>query len=159
MTQLLREIDRENAKLAEGWVLAIRLNGTSDIDYENVPVLDYVDGKQYNNVFEARPNVQFYDYTKRFGRLATVKGIPNYHLTFSRAETKANHAAAQQALAMGVNVTVVFRGDLPEEWNGFRVVDGDTTDIRFWDQREEAVIIGLKAKGRAIYDDTGFVVD
>jgi hypothetical protein len=158
MTQMLREIDREYNKLPEGWILAIRLNGTSDIAYEDIPIRD-IGGEYYHSIFAARPNVQFYDYTKRFNRLVAINGIKNYHVTFSRAETKANQLSAKAALRMGVNVTVVFRKDLPEEYMGYPVIDGDETDIRFWDRESGPVIVGLKAKGKARYDTSGFVVD
>lgn len=159
LTRVLKEIDLEKNKLSDDWTLAIRLNGTSDIAYEDYPVMDYVDGEVYPNIFAARPEVQFYDYTKRFERLEKIKNIPNYHITFSRAETKANQNDALKALKMGVNVTVVFRKELPETWKGYTVMDGDQTDIRFWDSGGEPVIVGLKAKGKAIYDESGFVVD
>ena len=42
------------------------------------------------------------------------------------------------------------------EWRGFRVVDGDTTDLRHNDPR--GVVVALKAKGRAKADCSGFVV-
>jgi hypothetical protein len=158
LTRILVEIDKEKNKLGKGMLMAIRLNGTSDIAYEDYPVVD-VDGTVYPHVFAARPDIQFYDYTKRIERIEKILTIPNYHVTYSRAETKANQANAVKALAMGVNVTVVFGKDLPDTWEGYRVVDGDETDIRFWDQGDEPVIIGLKAKGLARYDESGFVVD
>ena len=57
----------------------IRLNGTSDLSWEKyiVPGFD-------RTLFEVFNYIQFYDYTKVLGR--KVKHIPNYHLTFSRAE-------------------------------------------------------------------------
>jgi hypothetical protein len=36
-------------------------------------------------------------------------------------------------------------------------VDGDKDDLRFLDP--QGVIVGLKAKGDAKHDDTGFVID
>jgi hypothetical protein len=157
LTRLLVEIDKEKTKVGDSMLLAIRLNGTSDIAYEDYPVTD-VDGTVYPNIFAARRDIQFYDYTKRFDRLGKIKDIPNYNVTFSRAETLANRTNATIALSMGFNVTVVFRGDLPETYDGYPVVDGDETDIRFWDSGCPTVI-GLKAKGKAIHDESGFVVD
>jgi hypothetical protein len=55
-----------------------------------------------------------------------------------------------------MNVAVVFAGnDLPTEWNGKPVIDGDTDDLRFLDP--QGVIVGLRAKGKAKYDTSGFV--
>jgi hypothetical protein len=51
----------------------------------------------------------------------------------------------------------VFKNDLPETWKGFKVIDGDKTDERFLD--EKGVVVGLKAKGDAKKDQSGFVVD
>jgi hypothetical protein len=117
---------------------AIRLNGMSDIAWETIPV----DG--YANIFERFPNVAFYDYTKRFARLTSCAGINNYHLTFSRAETKLSQYQADQALAMGIPVTVVFEKQLPKTYNGKNVIDGDKHDYRVWDSGN---VIGLKFKG------------
>lgn len=146
----------------EGMKLAIRLNGTSDVAWENIPVASYALGIDAANIFRAFPNVQFYDYTKIADRFIGTAGIANYHLTFSRAETDANKADADKVLSLGGNVTIVFRDELPAFWNGYPVVNGDTHDIRFWDgtgASESPVVIGLLAKGDAIYDESGFVVD
>jgi hypothetical protein len=157
METLHTEIVRYNKKAIEdGKTLAVRLNGTSDIAYENISFL-------YGpNIFTALPDIQFYDYTKRIDRLKTILEIPNYHITFSRAETTANQLNAEKALALGVNVTVVFRKELPAMYLGYPVVDGDRHDIRFWDKfkaDDGPVIIGLLAKGLGKKDTSGFVVD
>jgi hypothetical protein len=125
--------------------LAIRLNGTSDLPWL---------GKLFSTEF---PEVQFYDYSKLPKVWQRVR--PNYHLTFSHSEL--NHDECERALGHGVNVAVVFdtaRGEaLPETWMGRPVVDGDEHDLRFLDGYQSA-IIGLRAKGPAKKDCTGFVV-
>ena len=79
-------------------VPAFRLNGTSDIRWENIAV------NNADNVMALFPNVQFYDYTK----LPNRRDIPaNYHLTFSRAENNEHYSPS--VLASGMNVAVVFR--------------------------------------------------
>lgn len=129
-----------------GLKLAIRLNGTSDIRWERFPVGDFP------NIFAVFPDVQFYDYTK----IVTRHNLPdNYHLTFSAADGNDDDVAI--AMAKGWNVAVVFRNELPDAWNGRIVIDGDKYDLRFLDVRP--VIVGLKAKGRARYDRSGFVKD
>lgn len=136
-----------------------RLNGTSDLSWEKYEIkLKMKDGliAVYRNVFEAFPFVQFYDYTKVLGR--KVDCIRNYHLTFSNAESNRNDV--EKALAKNMNVAVVFdvkkKDSLPKEWLGVEVVDGDDSDLRFLDPKGK--IVGLKAKGKAKKDETGFVI-
>jgi len=125
----------------------VRLNGTSDIQYE----YELHEGK---NMFEHFPEVQFYDYTKIPTR--KVKHIPNYHLTWSYSE--ANDKYARLFDKVPNNKAVVFRDkDLPKMFRGLKVIDGDKTDMRFLD--ESNIVVGLKAKGKARKDYTGFVID
>lgn len=136
-------------------VPAIRLNGTSDIAWEKIRVT--VDGESFRNVMVAFPDVQFYDYTKIHGRKSAT-ALPNYHLTFSLAED--NDSAAFRAIDEGYNVAVVMNlrrsEEKPATWNGYPVVNGDETDIRFNDPKG-GHIVALTAKGKARYDTSGFV--
>lgn len=144
MQQLAIEIAKHVRKAeAKGLVPCIRLNGTSDIRWETVPV------GPFENIFQMFPDVQFYDYTKVPGR---DLGIGNYHLTFSVAD--GNDADAERELERGMNVAVVF-DEVPTEYLGKPVVDGDESDLRFLDAR--GVVVGLKAKGDAKKDTSGFV--
>lgn len=118
----------------------IRINGTSDM-----PMLARTVAAQV-------PEVQFYDYTKIPQPEKRV--LPNYSLTFSRSET--NEKDCKAALAAGINVAVVFEGKPPEKYWGYDVINGDEDDLRFLDP--SPVIVGLKAKGRAKHDQTGFTV-
>ena len=45
---------------------------------------------------------------------------------------------------------------LPETYLGYQVINGDQTDLRFND--DVGVIVGLKAKGKAKKDCSGFVI-
>jgi hypothetical protein len=54
-------------------------------------------------------------------------------------------------------MAVVFRGELPETFRGLPVIDGDKDDLRFLDPK--GVVVGLKAKGSAKHDKSGFVID
>jgi hypothetical protein len=121
----------------------VRLNVMSDIQWEKVAPW----------IFTEFPTVRFYDYTKHAARM-TAKLPANYHLTFSRSEC--NEAEALNVLKAGGNVTVVFKGGLPETWNGYTVIDGDKNDLRITDPRN--IVIGLKAKGPGGTDESGFVV-
>jgi len=60
-------------------------------------------------------------------------------------------------LGQGGNVAIVFRGELPKTWNGFDVIDGDESDLRFLDKK--GVVVGLVEKGLAKKDKSGFVVE
>jgi hypothetical protein len=117
-----------------------RLNGTSDLSWEKYPTR-----YGHDNIFSQFPTLQFYDYTKVLGR--KIAHLQNYHLTFSAAD--GNDADVQKALAQGMNVTVVY-DKIPEG-----VYSADEDDLRFLDPK--VGIIGLKAKGRAKKDTSGFV--
>lgn len=155
MARLVREIEN-GIRYAErkGLTPVFRLNGTSDIRWETVPVER--DGETFPHVFAAFPDVQFYDYTKLPNR--RVQDIPNYHLTFSLAD--GNEEAARIAYGNGMNVAAVFRRDLPTAFDlgdgPVPVFDADADDLRFLDPRG---IAGLRAKGPAKKDTTGFVQD
>jgi hypothetical protein len=152
VAQLVGEIETHIRRATRrGMVPAVRLNGTSDIPWERVKTAD---GR---TVLELFPGIQFYDYTKSPDRaMAYARGeMPaNYHLTFSRSEE--NETDALQVLAAGANVAAVFKGELPDAWHGAPVVNGDQDDLRFLDPA--GAVVGLKAKGRAKYDASGFVV-
>jgi len=128
-----------------------RLNLTSDLPWEKIKF----NGR---SVLEAFPNVQFYDYCKSPERMTQfINGqMPkNYHLTFSRSETNGEIALA--ILKSGGNVAMVFRKSLPSSFFGHEVIDGDETDLRFLDGAGK--IVGLKEKGLAKKDETGFVLE
>jgi hypothetical protein len=164
MNKLVKEITAAIRKAEKNNLVPVfRLNGTSDIRWETVPVTR--DGVEYANIMLAFSNVQFYDYTK----IANRRDLPaNYHLTFSLAES--NDDDAVRALNNGMNVAAVFR-TMPTTFTlrtkdgrhsvTTTVIDGDSTDLRFLDGDSETqslgVIVGLKAKGRAKKDATGFV--
>ncbi len=136
----LREDIARAIRYAErkGLTPVFRLNGTSDLSWEKYDVI-----QQF-------PDVQFYDYTKILGR--KVQDLANYHLTFSAAD--GNDKDVSKAIAQGMNVAVVF-DRLPDVFEGRAVFNADDTDLRFLDPR--GVVLGLKAKGRAKKDTTGFV--
>ena len=50
---------------------------------------------------------------------------------------------------------MVFWPELAETWNGYPVIDGDRHDARFLDP--QGCVIGLRAKGTARKDTSGFV--
>ena len=123
----------------QGLKPVFRLNGTSDLSWEKYTIND-------KNIFELFPDVQFYDYTKVLGR--KVSKYSNYHLTFSKAD--GNDADVAKALEQGLSVVAVY-DEIPAG-----VPSADETDLRFLDPK--GVMLGLKAKGRAKKDYSGFVI-
>jgi hypothetical protein len=125
----------------QGLIPVFRLNGTSDLSWEKYEV-----GTTGMNLFQLFPTVQFYDYTKVLGR--KVAQYPNYHLTFSKAD--GNDADVAEALMQGMSVVAVY-DEIPAG-----VPSADETDLRFLDPK--GIMLGLKAKGRAKKDYSGFVI-
>ena len=127
----------------------VRLNGTSDIAWEN-----------HLDMEGEFSEVQFYDYTKSVNRLD--KKLPsNYHLTmsYSEASTKYQDMVVDRMCKHdGHNMAVVFRdkNNIPKTFMGFPVVDGDKDDLRFLDPA--GCVVALYAKGEAKKDLSGFVV-
>ena len=145
--QLVRELEnfvkwcKKNNKIG-----AVRLNTTSDISWEIF------------EIFEKFPTLQFYDYTKiqkRAMKFARGEYPPNYHLTYSLNEDNYNRAI--EVLKAGGNIAVVFRKDLPKTFSGYKVISGDEHDLRYLDEKN--VVVGLKAKGKAKKDTSGFVMN
>ena len=151
MAQLVKEIGNAIKLATKKEMTAVfRPNLTSDLTWEDI---DSGNGK---TILDQYPDTQFYDYTKSFGRMAKFLNgdFPsNYHLTFSASEH--NQKLVEMVLAMGGNVAVVFRNQLPATWKGFEVVNGDENDLRFLDK--SGVVVGLIEKGLAKKDETGFV--
>lgn len=153
MRQLVLDIQALQKKANKlGLIPLVRLNGTTDIRYESIRFT--LPGKlAMVTIFELFPEIQFYDYTK----IANRKDLPaNYDLTFSYSGVKAFQIHAYKALANGLRLAVVFDKALPEEFLGLPVIDGDQSDIRHLDPKR--CIVGLKAKGKAKNDNSGFVV-
>ena len=125
----------------QGLIPVFRLNGTSDLSWEK-----YTVGTTDMNLFQLFPTVQFYDYTKVLGR--KVSQYFNYHLTFSKAD--GNDSDVAEALMQGMSVVAVYDA-IPEG-----VPSADETDLRFLDPK--GIMLGLKAKGRAKKDYSGFVI-
>lgn len=133
----------------DGTTACIRLNGTSDIDYERL-----IDMESYDAIF--------YDYTKRPNRLN--KKLPkNYHLTVSYSQaTERYQNIVENALKKhpNMNIAVVFRDKkkIPVSFLGRPVIDGNKDDLRFLDPAGS--IVGLYARGKEAKNDrSGFIVD
>ena len=129
---------------------AVRLDGTSDTGMAE-------------EVAPRHPETVFYDYTKIVGRYESFlagKLPANWHLTFSRSEDNASQCV--DFLARGASVAAVFE-TVPQTYLGFPVINGDAHDIRFMDREisdlpKGGFWVGLRAKGKAKHDTTGFVI-
>ena len=133
-TQVLAEIDKAERKaIKTGMPALFRLNGTSDIDF--------------SEIYKARPDSQFYDYTKQLSRVRK-NTLPNYDLTFSGSMfSKQSRAALRKAVKAQYRIAVAFntkliasdRLTIPASLANF-----DKTDLRHLDGK---VIGALTRKG------------
>ena len=146
----------------EGFLPMVRLNVFQDIPWEEVMPW----------IFEELPDLQWYDYTKVYGR----KVPSNYDLTFSNSG--GNLRLVNDSLDQGTRVALVahvpgwtheFRrrkgeterqydarrhaawvGALPAECRGFPVSDGDESDVRPLDPSPSVVALRWKSpRGQA----------
>ena len=152
INQLSNELLKIGAKaIKQDKKIAIRLNGTSDQDF--IALI-----KKYNNLdllnSDQFKNLVFYDYTAILGKIKKYINT-SYSLTLSRKED--NEKEILEALKLGGNVAAVFRDDLPTKYKGYNVVNGDSSDLEMIYNKN--VILGLKAKGDAKKDKSGFVID
>jgi hypothetical protein len=134
-----------------GLIPLVRPNGTSDIPFENIQI----DGR---TIFQIFADVQFYDYTKHPSRNLAGKTAGNYDLTYSfSALTPKTISIKGLSNTANQRTAVVFlnRSEIPSEFRGWPVVDGDDTDVRHIEPR--SVVVALYAKGKAKADTSGFV--
>jgi len=127
------EIEKRHAKYGDK--LAVRLNGTSDVDF--------------TAFIATMPHVRFYDYSKVYRRLEH-NGLPNYDITYSgSAYNDKALAITARAVIKGHRVALAF--NTAERKGEFKmpnnVADFDTTDLRFLDDN---VVGGLKFKGGSV---------
>jgi len=135
-------------KLEYGDSLAIRLNGTSDIDF--------------SDIIASMPDQQFYDYTKVYSRVLKNK-LPNYDLTFSGS---ANNAKSLQMTARAISAgyrtvlavnTAETKGEykLPSKLGDIPLINMDDTDVRFKDDSNAVGVLKRKGsnKGQRAVDE------
>ena len=148
--QLITEIQALIKKAAKRELSPlIRLNGTSDIRWENIGFT--FEDTYYRNIFEFFPNVQFMDYTKIPNRVDSKNGLnnfpSNYDLTFSYSGAPAFKKYNQRAIDKGVRIAVVFDKveTIPLQFHGRKVLGGDDNDLTF--TKPKGSILALYAKG------------
>jgi hypothetical protein len=140
-----------NTAKNRGLTPLVRLNGTSDIPYENLEVMDN------KNIFQLFPEVQFYDYTKHPSRKIEGKTPGNYDLTYSYSGLTPEKVTIKGILnPANSRVAVVFQNqsDIPSTFKGWITIDGDNTDVRHIEPK--TVVVALYAKGKAKNDYSGF---
>jgi hypothetical protein len=147
--QLANELLKIHNKLIHQRI-AIRLNGTSDIDH--LSLIKRYTGIDFLDAFYSK--LLFYDYTKNINVYKKYFGT-NYKLTFSKSES--NFDECLEVISMGGNIAAVFSAELPDTYGGLPVINGDKSDLRYFDP--SGVIVGLKAKGDAKKDISGFVIN
>ena len=150
MDQLAKEINKIALKsIITNEKFALRLNTLSDVDFvyqlKKYCDLDLLNDDTYKNII-------VYDYTAIIGKVKKYLGT-RYHLTLSRKEV--NEQDVLEVLERGGNVAIVFK-ELPQTYKGYTVIDGDKTDLEM--TKYKNVVLGLKAKGDAKKDTTGFVI-
>lgn len=151
LNQLHKEIIQEYYKAKKSnYKIAIRLNGTSDLDFLHLLRVNFgFCSEIYSD------HMVFYDYTKDIKRAMKYKDFTeyNYKLTFSHSES--NSLSCDIAIKNKINVAVVFE-ELPYNFCNIPVINGDQSDDIMLEY--SGVILGLKAKGEARTDQSGFVI-
>lgn len=134
--------------------LAVRLNGTSDIK-----LVEQLTSSYGNHIPQ---NVVFYDYTKipkKAGNYTLPSGH-RYQVAFSLSEDNWDSfmELVGNKTAIGAAVFAVKKDQpLPDFYKGMPVVDGDSRDDLMLDV-PQGTILGLRAKGKALKDKSGFVI-
>lgn len=147
IAQLVKELGNfSKLCLRQGLRPVVRLNVLSDVAWEKYGI-----PQQF-------PEITFIDYTKRAKRLFDKTMPRNYKLIFSYSGVAGYQKQVDWALESGAPMAVVFRGDtLPLSFMGRDVIDGDRSDLL--NAYADGMIVGLRAKGKAKHDTSGFVVD
>ena len=162
-----------NFRKNENQLTAFRLNGTSDILFENIQIYisvglsDFIYNKfsfninsgYYSNIFEIfkhEKNIIMYDYTKNKREYQNLFNEFNYHLTFSfdGESNKINIDRCYEAMEQNINIASVInykkRDILPTKFYSkifdinFDCIDGDNDDMRFLDAKNKLVLLRFK---------------
>ena len=165
---IIRNFRKNNNELT-----AYRLNGTSDILFENIQIYisvglsDFIYNKfsfninsgYYSNIFDIfkfEKNIIFYDYTKNKREYQNLLNEFNYHLTFSfdGESNKINIDRCFDAMENNINIASVInykkRDILPTKFYSkifdinFDCIDGDNDDMRFLDAKNKLVLLRFK---------------
>ena len=162
-----------NFRKNENQLTAFRLNGTSDILFENIQIYisvglsDFIYNKfsfninsvYFSNIFDIfkhEKNIIFYDYTKNKREYQNLLNEFNYHLTFSfdGESNKINIDRCFEAMKQNINIASVInykkKEILPTKFYSkifdinFDCIDGDNDDMRFLDAKNKLVLLRFK---------------
>lgn len=157
MHKLSIEIEAlEKTAIKNGLIPVVRLNGLSDINFEDIRFdYEFIHNKIRSvTIFELFPDIQFYDYTKNPNRDQLPK---NYDLTFSYSNKPEFQKFNEIAIKKGMRLAAVFSDqNLPAYFMGLPVLNGDESDLTFLAPKN--TILGLYAKGKAKKDTSGFII-
>jgi hypothetical protein len=157
MNKLAIEIHAlEKTAIKKGLIPVIRLNGLSDINWEDIRFnYEFIHNKIRSvTIFELFPDIQFYDYTKNPNRDNLPK---NYDLTFSYSNKPEFLKFNEIAIKKKMRLAAVFSDqNLPAYFMGLPVLNGDESDLTFLAPKN--TILGLYAKGKAKKDTGGFII-
>lgn len=139
--QLEIESKSKAAKKA-GRKFAVRLNGTSDLDF--------------SDIIRANPEIAFYDYTKR--PLSEIERFANYHLTVSFASLQNWRVENyRKAINEGLNISVAvdakdFEASLALPY----AFDADRDDLRHLDpEKGKLALLKVKRVATSFQDKKG----
>jgi len=157
MNKLAVEIEAlEKTAIKNGLIPVVRLNGLSDINWEDIRFnYEFIHNKIRSvTIFELFSDIQFYDYTKNPNRDQLPK---NYDLTFSYSNKPEFKKFNEIAIKKGMRLAAVFSDqNLPAYFMGLPVLNGDESDLTFLAPKNS--ILGLYAKGKAKKDTGGFII-
>jgi len=157
MNKLAVEIEAlEKTAIKNGLIPVVRLNGLSDINWEDIRFnYEFIHNKIRSvTIFELFSDIQFYDYTKNPNRDQLPK---NYDLTFSYSNKPEFKKFNEIAIKKNMRLAAVFSDqNLPAYFMGLPVLNGDESDLTFLAPKN--TILGLYAKGKAKKDVSGFII-
>lgn len=125
--------------------LHVRLNTFSDIAWERVIPW----------MFAMFPDVQFYDYTKRWDRIEHTPA--NYALAASVSEATPMQTVRLFDGPMAVVLDVPKGQPMPATWQGHVVVDADLSDRWIVEHAGCPVVGGLRPKGKLAKSNSPFI--
>ena len=148
----------------------LSLNGTSDILWEKES-FTYKE-KEYKNIMELFPEIDFFDYTK-YDILKSRKKLPkNYHLTYSRAGTHRGKliddwTTLTTYLNKNINIAIVCTKTIKEKllenntYENYKIINGDLYHNRVKDKPlkdEKGTIILLEVNLKTDINSSGFIL-
>ena len=169
--QMIKEVKALKRKAKRNTLTPIiSLNGTSDILWEK-EAFTFKD-KEYSNIMELFPELDFFDYTK-YNIIKSRKKLPkNYHLVYSRA---GNHRGKliddwetlKSFLDKDINIAVICNHAIKQKllenltYESYKLINGDVYNNRVKDKPskgEKGSIILLEVNKKTDISNSGFII-